>query len=360
MNHHQSSDRKHPFPSSQSVAQRRGKGIESDPHNAYLQQALGCLDVKLEDELTRFRSQKIDRLADLPSILATTATWEKEPIENETDSEILTAEIVQSAISRPSADEINLDPPEPSGFIIINGLPTPKSSSNTITTVNYGSTSNQSGELTDSLEHLNLNFSTGGEIASFHDEYLASSQELLRQIQSGYTKPTNSVGSGTESSPAPAKRQIPTPVKLGSIAAACILAGGAAYTYFHPTILTALVANQVAVPSTNTANVLGQAIHSPNLAANEFTELNLSTINTIKLPPAATNTNVSTTNIQNPPTTTPTAIPFNGINAPAIPPTTITAQPRLADSLVKSLLPSNFHPVNTPARPPVNQARIGR
>ncbi len=360
MNHHPSGDNKNGFPSSQAVVERRGDGIESERLNSHLQQALGCLDVKLEDELTRFRSQKTDRLADLPSMVATVATWEEQSIENETDSEILTAEIIQSAISRPSADEIDLDPPEPSGFIIINGLPTLKSNLNAITTVNYAPSSNQSEESTQSHEHLNLNFSSGGEIASFHEEYLASSQELLRQIQSGYTTPASAVGSGTQSSPDPAKRQILTPVKLGSIAAACILAGGAAYTYFNPTILAPLVANQMATPIANTANLSGQAIHSPNLAANEFTELNLSTINTIKLPPAATTTNVSTTSTQTPPTATPTAIPFNGINTPAMPPTTITVQPRLADSLIKSLLPPNFHAVTTPARPPVNQARIGR
>jgi hypothetical protein len=131
------------------------------------------------------------------------------------------------------------------------------------------------------------------------------------------------------------------------MAAVCILAGGAVYTSLNPSILAPLTATKVVSPLSTITSSLGQSIQSPNLAANEFTELNLSTINTIKLPTAAPANNIGTAttptgNVATAASTTPAAIPFNGLNPQIMPPATITSQPRLADSLVKSLLPPNF------------------
>ena len=313
------------------------------PLDPTLQKALNCLDIKLEDELNRFRSQHERDVESMPQPspqlqdrAVNAATWEQQSTEFDADAEVFTAEIVP-----PTASE-SLPAKAPGGFIIIDGLTTSSSSSQSaIANINYAPISlhrsaNQSSE-------MELNFLSGGEMSPFqHDEYSSSSQELLRQIQFGY--PPADAANNAKPAPAKTGNKLFTPLKIGSLAAACVIAGGAAYTYFNPSVLAPLLATKVASP---VASALGQAIQSPNLAANEFSELNLSAINTIKLPAT------TTTAVSNAPTTTmgvtstgistaPAAIPFNG-KTQIVPPSAITAQPRLADSLVRSLLPSNFH-----------------
>jgi hypothetical protein len=370
MNHHPSDDSANATVSGQAVVagirddSTIGEGSpaarehqESYHLNPFLQKALSCLDIKLADELTRFRSQQEreqgrNNIPDRAVSVAPQAdsepdrsgSWEQPTTDFDAESHILTAEIMQ-----PSTDR---DPVAPKGgFIIIDGLTTSASSSrNSIANLNYAPIAIHRSDAPARTENLDLNFSSGGEMAQFHDGYLSSSQELLRQIQSGYPATDNSTPA--QSPPAPRHKHL-TPLKIGSMAVVCALAGGAVYTYLNPSILAPLTAAKVASPTTAS---LGQAIQSPNLAASEFTELNLSTLNTIKLPTVtATNTATVPTTATVAPTTVvstaPVAIPFNGIRGTnqTLPVTAISSQPRLADSLVRSLLPPNFHTFAKPS-----------
>jgi hypothetical protein len=376
MNHQPSDDSPHVPPSGQAVVAgvslaataNTAAHLQENRESAYylnssLKQALGCLDIKLTDELNRFRSKQEDRSPDMQVAQVNEVSWEEQSVDFDADAEILTAEIVQPSIFRNTAPE-NRDMSRfsetengpTSGFIIIDGLMTTAGSSrNAITTVNYAQISVQEQDAATIHENLALNFSRGGEIAPFHDEYLSSSQELLRQIQAGYPNAGDAFTNPTQSAVSTPKRKYLTPLKIGSMVAACAIAGGAVYTYVNPSILAPLMATKVVAPATTNSS-LGQLIQSPNLAANEFTDLSLSNINTIKLPPTATAANVSTTTTSTIGGTTttavtaPAAIPFNSINSQVTPPSTITAQPRLADSLVKSLLPPNFQAISKPIR----------
>jgi hypothetical protein len=341
MNHNLSDNSANVHPSGQAVVDR-----ESHHLNPALGQALGCLDIKLEDELTRFRSNRTDPLPErqlAPVAPVATATWEQSE-DLYAEREIFTAQIIQPAVAGTVNAEIADDAddrPEPSGFIIIDGLTTSSTGSREVnTTVSYAPMTIYREDSSTQPESLNVNFSTGGEIAPFHDEYLSSSQELLRQIQSGYPTSTETFNRTQTAAPAP-KNKFFTPLKIGSMAAACVIAGGAVYTSLNPNILTTLTtltATNVAVPNTSSL------IQSPNLAANEFTELNLSTLNNIKLPTAvaaAPTTNVSiATSTLGATATAPAPVPFT--RTQVVPTATITSQPRLADSLIKSLLPPNF------------------
>jgi hypothetical protein len=361
MNHNPSNDSPNIYPSAQAVV-----APESYQVNSLLQQALGCLDIKLEDELARFRSKQEEQSSCLQENVEIV---EQQSGDLDFDAEIFTAEIIQPVRSNTieKGDQFSRGEAEPtSGFIVIDGLSSSTSQSrNAITTVGYAPISVYQEDGSQVHDNLNLNFSSGGEIASFHDEYLSSSQELLRQIQSGYPAADGS-GNRTQSVVIPKNKHF-TPLKIGSMAVACVLAGGAAYTALNPSILAPLTATKVVSPAIATTSSLGQLIQSPNLAANEFTELNLSTLNTIKLPTATTATNVSaaTSTIGMPTTTVstaPAAIPFNGVGSGSqiIPPVTINSQPRLADSLVKSLLPANFHSFAKPASYRAIQPGLGR
>ncbi|WP_310423130.1 hypothetical protein [Chamaesiphon sp. VAR_48_metabat_135_sub] len=355
MNHNPSDSSANVPPSGQAVVDRLDR---LDPS---LQKALNCLDIKLEDELTRFRSKQEDPAPERKAEQTAETIWEQESPDFDADAEIFTAEIVHPVkLETERAKSLTeRGEPEPTGgFIIIDGLSTSSTNSrNTLTTVNYAPILVDRQDRSAVDENLDLNFSTGGEMAAFHGEYLSSSQELLRQIQSDYPAGSEAFRDDsrtTSATPAPKRKHL-TPLKIGSMAAACVLAGGASYAYFNPSILTIpLVATKTITP-TATTNLLGQSIQSPNLAANEFTELNLSTLNTIKLPTTAVATNVisaaPTATMNGTATaTTPVAIPFNTVNAKIVPPTAIiTSQPRLADSLIKSLLPPNFQTFAKPS-----------
>jgi hypothetical protein len=337
MNHNPSDNSANVPPSGQAVVDR--------PHylNPALQQALGCLDIKLEDELTRFRSHQTDPIPEPQMSPVATTTWEQDE-DRYADSEIFTAQIIQPARPQQIVDADD-DRPEPSGFIIIDGLTSSTTNHEVITTVNYAPMTVYREEPAARSANLNVNFSTGGEIAPFHDEYLSSSQELLRQIQSGYPTVTDTFARTQTVTKHKSKHF--TPLKIGSMAMACALAGGVAYTSFNPSILTTLTATKVAVTTTSSL------IQTPNLAANEFTELNLSTLNNIKLPtvaaaPPVTNVSIATSTM---PTTAtaPAPIPFSGMSPPIVPTAIITSQPKLADSLIKSLLPANFQSYAKPS-----------
>ena len=359
MNHHPSDDSANvPLSGQTAVADVRDGNMPLDigdtehPESYYvnpaLQKALSCLDIKLADELARFRSTQGreighgDPIQDAPSAqpdLAAnqSATWAQPGADFDADSAIFTAQIVP-----PPDAEAN--PAPKGGFIIIDGLTTSASSSrNAIANLNYAPIALHRSDAPAVAENLDLNFASGGEMAQFHDGYLSSSQQLLRQIQSGHP-----AVEPPPPTPAPRTKHL-TPLKIGSMAVVCALAGGAVYTYLNPGILAPLTAAKVASSTT------GQLIQSPNLAASEFTELNLSTLNTIKLPTViATNISTAPTATSVPPTavaTAPVAIPFNGMRGTSqtLPTTTITAQPRLADSLVRSLLPPNFYTAAKPS-----------
>ncbi len=354
MNDHTSGDNAIATQSNRAGADRIPKQL-----NLSIQQALGCLDIKLEDELNRFRTKQGDRTADRQALTTdpTTGEWQSDDVP---DSEIITGEIVRSAIASPH--EADLEISQSGGFIIIDGIYPPRDNLSAITRINEPHSSAPT-DLAYTHESLDLNFSPRGEITSVHHEYSASSQELLRQIQSGYSSPANNFATGPQSAQHPPKKhKLFTPVKIGSLAAVvCVLAGGAAYTYFNPTILAPLTTTKSLAPTPTANSSLGQSIQSPNLAANEFTELNLSRLNTLKMPTATANPTTASSSIATPtPTGGPVAIPYNGMNTAPVPPTTIVSQPRLSDSLIRSLLPPNFHTSTKQTRYPAAQPGLRR
>jgi hypothetical protein len=344
--------------SSQAVVERTDRTVTetSDPiyHHTEdraklrLQKALDCLDVKLEDELSRFRARQAHRSIDTPPTIGTVA-WEPHSVgaPAETDENVIVGEIVKSKVV--VGETVTRGGKSTSGM---DEMTPPNANPRLATMANVNDRPSLYADYTEAenattAENLDVNFSLRGEIAPFHVGYLASSQELLDREQIEATDESNDVFED----PADSYKVIPQPRfftfrKLGLMVMAWAVAGGAAYAYFNPNILALLTAKVIA-PIATTSSV-EQSIQSPNLAANEFTELNLSTVNTIKLPTATTATTVTptttTASVANP-SVAPVAIPYQGTNATtAMPqPAPITAQPQLADSLVKSLLPPNFH-----------------
>lgn len=171
---------------------------------------------------------------------------------------------------------------------------------------------------------LDLNLASSSEIAAVRHEYLASSQVLLGEIESRASKDI-AVAPPQSLTTTPAKRRHYPSIGISALVAACVAIGAAIYTTLNPSILAPLTAKVGGVAAT-TSSVLGKSIQSPNLAANEFTSLDLSAIGTIPKP--STSTNGATSDR-----------PDDSIE---IAPTGAAAGARLSDSLVRSLLPRNF------------------
>jgi hypothetical protein len=267
-------------------------------------------------------------------------TWEQRSIEYEGDLEAIVAEIAQPSRSTPIiSGEICSSSGELS---FLDELATPQPSYGAIASSGYAPLALRGAEIPVVEQSLDLDLSSGGEIAPFHGEYLASSQELLRQIQSGSIDPSDSVRIPDQSTATgQPKHRYLTKLQFSGIVAACMLAGAAIYACLNPSILAPLTATQVATvaPSTTVSN-LGQSIQSPNLAANEFSQLNLNTTSTIPAPSTLSSPNVGIGADAAP--NTPVAIPYNPATFQPIPPTGNADRVNLADSLIKSLLPPNF------------------
>jgi hypothetical protein len=267
-------------------------------------------------------------------------TWEQRSMEYDEDLEAIVVEIAKPSRQQPIVGgEISTSFGELS---FLDELATPQPSYGEIAASGYAPLAIREAEIPVAEGSLDLDLSSGGEIAPFHGEYLASSQELLRQIQSGSVDPSDSVGIPAHSTATEQpKRQYLTKLQFGGVVAAFMLAGAAIYACLNPSILAPLTATQVATvtPATTVSNV-GQSIQSPNLAANEFTPLNLNAVGTLPAPSTLSSPNVDLGTDAAP--NTPVAIPYNPTTSQVIPPTGNTIRVNLADSLVKSLLPPNF------------------
>jgi hypothetical protein len=266
-------------------------------------------------------------------------TLEHRSMEYDEDLEAIVAEIVKpDRSSLIIGDETS---PSSGGFLV-EELATPPPNYGKIAESSYAPLAIREQNSPVGERSLDLDFSSGGEIAPFHGEYLASSQELLRQIQSGSVDPSDGFGVPEQSTATGrTKHQYLTKLQFGGIVAACMLAGAAIYACLNPSILAPLTSPQVATvtPST-TVNNLGQSIQSPNLAANEFTPLNLNTTSAIPTPSTSSSPTADPATDVAP--NTPVPIPYNPATSQAIPPKGNTVRVNLSDSLVKSLLPPNF------------------
>ena len=104
MNHNPSDDSAKVPPSAQAVVVGTAAVIEPSESyhlNPFLQQALGCLDLKLEDELMRFRAKE-DRAQAIESVPGN-RVWGQSGFKAK--SEILTAIIVEPAMSGTIVEE---------------------------------------------------------------------------------------------------------------------------------------------------------------------------------------------------------------------------------------------------------------
>ena len=301
---------------------------ETSPNKPSLEEALMGLDINLADELTKFREKTASE------------KLKSQSTDDQSEALLLETEMLKPANSDSTVDEDDYESiPALDGFAIIDGIPNPETNVSTIT-VDYAPIAIDGHDSSSGHQNLDLNFSTGGKIVPFQFDYVASSQELLRQIQSGATTAPEAFGESAHTAIATTKRPWGTPAKVISIAGlSCVIAGASVYTYLNPSILSPLIGTNVGISNVTTTNSLGQIIQSPNLAANEFTELNLSNLNTVKIAAATPTVRVNLPATVAPTGVNPAAVLYQPQNI--VPPSS-KGQTRLSDSLIQSLLPSSF------------------
>ncbi len=193
-------------------------------------------------------------------------------------------------------------------------------------------------------DNLNLSLRTPGSITP-PAEYSPASQDLIRSFGS---------------TPALTKIQIPKwkmPLAIGSSLVAIAAVGGMSYVNMHPALLkrVPVVAQLTATPVLPVVPP-GEVLQGPDLAMGEFSDLSLSNINSLTVP----GTEIAKTATPNAPTTiAPNSSPAIGAALPQpafAAPSVATAAPtsRLADGLIRSLLPPSIQQLSGQQSPAAN------
>jgi hypothetical protein len=265
----------------------------------FLRQSLHMLDLQPEVEIAKYRHYKegkVETYARLSPVVAPPET-------DEEDYEVIPPSepfaILERSVSQdPPGGLVFQEPPEPATTLDLNTLPP-------------------------------------GEISSARSEYLPASEELWRSLG----KPAVS-GS-------PVRPRWQLPVAVGSSVCALAAVGGMTYVNMHPALLqqVPLVA-QVTAPAPIPAIPPGQSLQGPDLAMSEFSDLSLGNINAISVPSKS---------IAQAPEASAAEAPAAAIiaanspiiagvvtNTPASPAAVIQSNEKLANGLMRNLLPPNI------------------
>jgi hypothetical protein len=294
----------------------------------YLRRALSMLDLQPDVEIAKYRTYKDSKLHSAAKLPDTNSSINNVLSTSEEDEE----EYEEIPPSEPFAvmeHARTYDPSsglEPPGELVFREIDPPAAS-------------------------LDLSLLPPGEISSARNEYLPASQELWRSLG----KPA-----------APVAEALPKwklPVAIGSSIAALAAVGGMTYVNLHPALLQQVpIVAQLTAPAALPAIPPGQNLAGPDLAMGEFSDLGLGNINSITLPgsaapvaqtpvnPAAPVAPPNTVPLPNNPTVPAPGVPNTAVVPPSVLPSTAPvaspAQPsgnnRLADTLVRNLLPPNI------------------
>ncbi len=301
----------------------------------YLRRALNMLDLQPDVEIAKYRTYKDNKLHSAAKLLDSGNVLAAPDEDEEEYEEIPPSEPFAVMEHRRTYDPSSgLEPP---GELVFREIEPPAAS-------------------------LDLSLLPPGEISSARNEYLPASQELWRSLG----KPA-----------APVAETLPKwklPVAIGSSVVALAAVSGMTYVNLHPALLQQVpVVAQLTAPAALPAIPPGQNLAGPDLAMGEFSDLGLGNINSITLPGSAAPV------AQSPVTQAPVA-PANTVplpsnpTAPTVPNTAVApvlpnpapaanpAQPsgnnRLADTLVRNLLPPNIQQMAENAQTPTTPLSV--
>jgi hypothetical protein len=290
----------------------------------HLQKALNMLDLNPEKELARYRQYKNGGSNALK-------TFESAELIEESPSSIppLTVSFASVGVMTDEEDEDYevIPPSEP--FAVYEDV------SSQVSPQKKQSPAGEmvlTGQLPES-ESLNLSLVLPGEIAPVSDEYLPASQELWRSLG--------------QTAPLPVETPIHKwkgPLAIGSSILAIATVSGMSYVNMHPALLKGVpLVSQLTAVTVPTSGPPGEVILGPDLALGEFSDLSLSNINSITIPGQETAAVATPKTLATP---SPAAVLPATITPALTPPaaTGLATAPtaRLADGLIRNLLPPNI------------------
>lgn len=306
--------------------------------NPVLQAALSSLDVQLEEELARYRRQRLGRPVTTPKGLGRHQT--RKPID------LIAVERVGTGPQRPA---LGMSTSPLASFPLFNVQPDPEAAANAATQqtpssqLNVAPASpgvvvaapNQTDANSETPPEQPSNLATVATSQAPPEDYLESSEQLLKSLAQETTPPPKK----------PFAAKLLTPLGIGSLLLLLLSGATAAFVLSNPSSFAALKqifgtktptpAPSATEPTSMTGNSGKEtaAVNGPDLATDEFVDLNLNTLSHLEANPKAS------------PTPAPVQVPSlpnlpNGAVMQPVAPTVVpnTALPRRAADLSSVLL----------------------
>lgn len=265
-------------------------GRSATPLNPKLQQALSCLDLRLEDELTRYRRQRAG-LSVAPIVLR--------PKQPQKKSSELVA--IEGASETPTPGET---PPKAISFDLGASAMSDASKST------LAADTDESAMIPYEPETAGAALFEIANPGQAPEDYLESSEQLLKSLKREEAKVEVERGF---------LQSLSTPLGIGSMLALLLSSAMLGYVIMNPSILSG-VAQKTTQPETSEASTSQETASntlptSPRLDRDEFSDLGLDTLTAIRTKPSPAAIAAS-------PSPSPTASPTapNAIIAPAISP----------------------------------------
>lgn len=307
---------------------RSGRSASTSTPNAKLREALGCLDLRLEDELTRYRRQRAG-LSVAPIVLR--PKQPQKPLDLMAFSETATAEALPNT-APPKAISFDL------GVSTVKDAETPAVEESAM--VPYEAET--AGEALDNIANQDE--------ATPPDDYLESSEHLLKSLKREEAKVE------VERS---FLQSLSTPFGFGSMLALLLSSAMLGYVIMNPTIVSGLWQNtsseEMAKTSESASNeeIEGTSPNSPALDREEFAELGLDTLSALRTRPAPIPSAIASPSPSSPAQSAPAAFV-----APS-PSTSPVASPQPAIAASSSVLLPPITVTKSPTNPPVQTANSG-
>jgi hypothetical protein len=316
----------HGFQSRSLPPMRPGRSASTAP-NAKLREALGCLDLRLEDELTRYRRQRAG-LSVAPIVLRPRQP-DKKPLDLMTFSETATAE-APPVTTPPKAISFDL------GVSTAKDISEPAIAESAM--VPYEAET--AGETLDEIANE-------GEVTDPPNDYLESSEHLLKSLK-------------REEAQVEVERSflqsLSTPFGFGSMLMLLLSSAMLGYVIMNPAIVTELWQNtapqEIATTSEPSEGEDGAIPQSPPLDQEEFAELGLDTLSALRTKPAPIPTTIPSPSAIASPSPSPAQSAPAALVAPA-PSTSPVASPQPSIAAGSSVLLPPVTVTKSPTNPPV-------
>lgn len=304
---------------------RPGRSASTSAPNAKLREALGCLDLRLEDELTRYRRQRAG-LSVAPIVLRPKQP-DKKPLDLMTFGETATAE-APPVTTPPKAISFDL------GVSTTKDIDEPVIAESAM--VPYEAET--AGETLDEIAN---------EGTDPPNDYLESSEHLLRSLK-------------REEAQVEVERSflqsLSTPLGFGSMLTLLLSSAMLGYVIMNPAIVTGLWQNtapqEIATTSESSEGENGAVPQSPPLDQEEFADLGLDTLSALRTKPAPIPTTIPSPNAIASPSASPAQSAPAALVAPA-PSTSPAVSPQPSIAAGSSVLLPPVTVTKSPTNPPV-------